>query len=155
FVALMNDLVERLGLEDTRFMNASGLHHDRHYSSPWDLVMLSRALMRMPELREVVGTEEHTALGERPVVEHGADGSGDDGDREPVGLDLYNHNPLLNYTPGVDGVKTGFVEEAGRTFSVTAERGGHRIYIVLLDTTLRAQDSMDLIEWAFANHEWP
>ncbi|MEX2372536.1 MAG: serine hydrolase, partial [Dehalococcoidia bacterium] len=168
FVALMNDLVERLGLEDTRFMNASGLHHDRHYSSPWDLVMLSRALMRIPELREVVGTEEHTALGERPtdadLEDAGIEGSdegasaGSDGrarGSEPVGLDLYNHNPLLNYTPGVDGVKTGFVEEAGRTFSVTAERGGHRIYIVLLDTTLRAQDSMDLIEWAFANHEWP
>jgi D-alanyl-D-alanine carboxypeptidase len=141
FVVEMNRLASRLGLQDTHFENAAGLTSPGHYSTAWDLVLLSRYLMRFPDLRTVVGTEEYTATATR---------SG-----ETVTFDLYNHNPLLNYTPGVDGVKTGFTEEAGRTFSVTAERDGHRIYIVLLDTTLRAQDSQALIEWAFANHRWP
>lgn len=141
FVDEMNAMVERLGLRDTRFTNPSGLHNDRHYSTAWDLVLLSRYLMRFPDLRTIVGTETHVALGKR--------------EGEPLGIDLYNHNPLLNYTPGVDGVKTGFHEQAGRTFSVTVERDGHRIYIVLLDTPLRADDSQALIEWAYENHTWP
>ncbi|MEX2032475.1 MAG: D-alanyl-D-alanine carboxypeptidase family protein [Dehalococcoidia bacterium] len=141
FVEEMNRLAVRLGLEDTHFANADGLSAAGHYSSAWDLVLLSRYLMRFPDLRTIVGTEEYTASGMRGG--------------EAVTFDLYNHNPLLNYTPDVDGVKTGFTEEAGRTFSVTAERDGHRVYIVLLDTALRAQDSQALIEWAFSNHRWP
>ncbi len=141
FVREMNALAGRLGLTDTHFTNAAGLYDDEHYSSAWDLVLLSRYLMRFPDLREIVGTEQAIVTGDRGETE--------------VEFDLYNHNPLLNYTPGVDGVKTGFTEEAGRTFSVTAERGGHRVYIVLLDTTARAQDSQALIEWAFSNHRWP
>ncbi|MCK9486855.1 MAG: D-alanyl-D-alanine carboxypeptidase [Dehalococcoidia bacterium] len=140
FVAEINALAERLGLEHTRFTNVAGLYEDGHYSTAWDLALLSRYLMRFPDLRQVVGTEQTVVTGER--------------DGETVEFDLYNHNPLLNYTPGVDGVKTGFTEEAGRTFSVTAERDGHRVYIVLLDSTLRAQDSQALIEWAFENHRW-
>ncbi len=141
FVVEMNALAERLGMEDTHFVTVDGLSAPGHVSSPWDLVLLSRYLMRFPDLREIVGTEEYTARGAR--------------NGGPVGYELYNHNPLLNYAPGVDGIKTGFTEDAGRTFSLTAERDGHRVYIVLMDTTLRAQDSLALVDWAFANHVWP
>ncbi len=141
FVREMNELALRLGLQDTHFTNASGLYAPDHYSSAWDLALLSRYLMRFPDLRQIVGTEEITVTGTRDGAE--------------VEYDLYNHNPLLNYTPGVDGGKTGFTEEAGRTFTVTAERDGHRVYVVLLDTSLRAQDAIALIEWAFENHRWP
>ncbi|MGE3960627.1 MAG: D-alanyl-D-alanine carboxypeptidase family protein [Dehalococcoidia bacterium] len=141
FVAEMNELAERLGMEDTHFVTVDGLSAPGHVSSPWDLVLLSRYLMRFPDLREIVGTEEYTAHGLRDGAE--------------VGYELYNHNPLLNYTPGVDGIKTGFTEEAGRTFALTAQRDGHRVYIVLMDSALRAQDSLALVDWVFANHVWP
>ena len=141
FVARMNALAERLGMTATHFRNADGLAEPGHASSPWDLVLLSRHLMRFPDLREIVGTEQHIARGQR--------------EGQTVEFDLYNHNPLLNYTPGVDGIKTGFTEEAGRTFALTAERNGHRVYIVLLDSPLRAQDAQELLEWAYENHAWP
>jgi D-alanyl-D-alanine carboxypeptidase len=141
FVADMNALAARLGMDATHFMNADGLSQPGHLSSAWDLVLLGRYLMRFPDLREIVGTEEITVFGMR--------------DGLPVEFDLYNQNPLLNYTPGVDGLKTGFTEQSGRTFAFTAEREGHRVYIVLLDSALRAQDAIALVEWAFANHEWP
>lgn len=141
FVAEMNDLARRLGMEDTHFVTVDGLSAPGHASSPWDLVLLSRYLMRFPDLRAIVATEEYTAAGMRAGAE--------------VGYDLYNHNPLLNYTPGVDGIKTGFTEEAGRTFSLTAERDGHRVYIVLMDSALRAQDAIALVDWVYANHVWP
>lgn len=141
FVAEMNALAERLGMEDTHFVTVDGLSAEGHVSSPWDLVLLSRYLMRFPDLREIVGTEEYTARGIR--------------DGEEATYDLYNHNPLLNYTPGVDGIKTGYTEEAGRTYSVTVERDGHRVFIVLMDTVLRAQDAQAIIEWTYENHVWP
>lgn len=141
YVERMNALAARLGLQDTRFTNVDGLSDPGHYSSAWDLAVLSRYLMRFPDLRAIVGTEHITMQ----IKRNGQDAP----------LYLYNHNPLLNYTPGVDGVKTGFTEEAGQTFSVTAERDGHRVYIVILDTEQRARDSQALIEWAFQNHRWP
>ena len=141
FVDAMNVLAARMGLQDTHFMNAHGFSQPGHYSSAYDLALIARYLMSIPALREIVGTEEITVTGV------GAEG-------QERSFDLYNHNPLLNYTPGVDGVKTGFTEGAGRTFAVTAERAGHRVYIVILDAPLRAEDSIALIEWAFAAHRW-
>ncbi|MDO9444343.1 MAG: D-alanyl-D-alanine carboxypeptidase family protein [Dehalococcoidia bacterium] len=141
FVDAMNVLVGRLGLQDTHFMNAHGFSQPGHYSSAYDLALIARYLMSIPALREVVGTEQVTVTGT------GAEG-------QERSFELYSHNPLLNYTPGVDGVKTGFTEGAGRTFAVTAERDGHRVYVVILDAPLRAEDSIALIEWAFAAHRW-
>jgi len=141
FVAEMNALVARLGMTETHFTNSAGLSEPGHVSSPWDLVLLGRYLMRFPDLREIVGTEQRIVRGLR--------------NGQVVEFDLYNHNPLLNYTEGVDGLKTGFTEQSGRTIALTAERGGHRVYIVLMDTTLRAQDAIALVEWAFENHVWP
>ncbi len=142
FVDAMNVLADRLGLRDTHFMNAHGYSQDGHYSSAYDLALIARYLMSIEALREVVGTEQVIVKG------IGADGV----ERE---FDLYNHNPLLNYTPGVDGVKTGFTERAGRTFAATAVRDGHRVIVVILDAPMRAEDSIALIEWAYAAHTWP
>ena len=136
FVARMNALATRLGLRDTRFTDVHGLGGPDHYSSAYDLALLARYAMTLPEFREVVGTESRTAQGSRPI-------------------DLYNHNPLLNYTPGVTGVKVGYTEEAGNTFVVSVEREGRRIIIVLLNAPNLAFDAIDLIEWTYANHAWP
>lgn len=142
FVDAMNVLAARLGLRDTHFMNPHGYSQPGHYSSAYDLALIARYLMSIEALREVVGTEQIVVKGT------GADGT----ERE---FDLYNHNPLLNYTPGVDGVKTGFTERAGRTFVASAVRDGHRIFVVILDAPMRAEDSIALIEWAYAAHTWP
>ncbi|MDA1240542.1 MAG: D-alanyl-D-alanine carboxypeptidase [Chloroflexi bacterium] len=142
FVDALNALALRLGLTDTHFMNPHGFSERGHYSSAHDMAMLARHLMSIPALREVVGTEVTTVTGT------GADG-------QERTFNLYNHNPLLNYTPGVDGVKTGFTERAGRTFAASVERDGHRIYVIILDAPTRAEDAILLIEWAYAAWEWP
>ncbi|MEO8502243.1 MAG: D-alanyl-D-alanine carboxypeptidase, partial [Vicinamibacteria bacterium] len=136
FVQRMNELAHRLGLKDTHFADVHGLGSAEHYTSAWDLALLSEHAMTLPEFRAVVGSETHVASGTRE-------------------LSLYNLNPLLNYTPGVDGVKTGYTEEAGPTFVASAERDGHRITVVLLDAPSMALDAIALIEWAFRNFEWP
>ena len=135
FVQRMNELATRIGLHDTHFTDPSGLGGPDHFSTASDLALLSRYAMRSDVFRQLVGTETYVAHGPRDI-------------------DLYNLNPLLNYTPGVDGVKTGYTEQAGRTFVLSATREGHRVYAVLLNTTTRAQDAIAIIEWAFANHRW-
>ncbi len=136
FVSRMNALANRLGMRNTHFTDVHGLGGPQHYSSAYDLALLAKHAMGTPQFRQVVGTESLTVTGTRSI-------------------DLYNHNPLLNYTPGVTGVKTGFTEEAGNTFVVTVERDGRRIILVMLNAPDRAFDAIDLIEWAFANHTWP
>ena len=135
FVGQMNALARELGLRDTRFEDVHGLGGPDHYSSAYDIAVLSRYAMTLPEFREVVGTESRTASGSRAI-------------------ELYNHNPLLNYTPGVNGIKTGFTEEAGNTYSVSVERDGNEIILVMLNAPNRAFDAIDLIEWAYANFRW-
>ncbi|MCC7365786.1 MAG: D-alanyl-D-alanine carboxypeptidase [Dehalococcoidia bacterium] len=137
FVARMNALAVRLGLRDTHFTDATGLGGAGHYSSAWDMALLSRAAMELPAFREIVGTETHTTSGSRPV-------------------ELYNFNPVLNYppVPGVDGVKTGYTEEAGNTFVVSATREGRRLVVVILNGPYWIRDAIALLEWGYANHRW-
>lgn len=136
FVDRMNGLAARLHLNDTHFADVQGLDASDHFSSAWDMALLSRYAMTFPAFREIVGTETKVAVGSRE-------------------LPLYNFNPLLNYTPGVDGIKTGFTEGAGRTFVASAERDGHRVTVVMLNAQSMALDTISLIEWAFASHRWP
>lgn len=137
FVQRMNALAARLGLQDTHFTDPHGLGGSDHYSSAHDMALLARyAMTTFPAFCEIVGSETHTAKGSREI-------------------ELTNLNPLLGYTPGVDGVKTGYTEEAGRTFVVSATRNGHRVYVVLMNDAYRAQDAIALIEWAFSNYSWP
>ncbi len=136
FAARLNALAARLGLTGTRFVNPHGLEAPGHVSTARDMALLARYAMSLPDFRAIVATESHTAVGSRE-------------------LPLYNLNPLLNYTEGVDGVKTGYTEEAGRTFVVTATRGGHRVIVVLLNDLFRTPDAIALIDWAFAAHTWP
>ncbi len=136
FAARLNALAARLGLTGTHFVNPHGLEAPGHVSTARDMALLARYAMSLPDFRAIVATESHTAVGSRE-------------------LPLYNLNPLLNYTDGVDGVKTGYTEEAGRTFVVTATRGGHRVIVVLLNDLFRTPDAIALIDWAFAAHAWP
>jgi D-alanyl-D-alanine carboxypeptidase len=136
FVDRMNALAARLNLKDTHFTDVQGLDSTDQFSSAWDIALLSRYAMSLPAFREIVGTETHLAVGSRE-------------------LSLYNLNPLLNYTPGVDGIKTGFTEQAGHTFVASAEREGRRVTVVILNAQSMALDTIALIEWAFASHRWP
>lgn len=135
FVSQMNALARRLGMANTRFSDVHGLGGPEHYTTARDLAVLARYAMTLPEFREVVGTESRTAVGSRPI-------------------ELYNHNPLLNYTPGVTGIKTGFTEDAGNTFAVSVQRDGNGIILVMLNAPNMAFDAIDMIEWAYANFSW-
>ena len=136
FVAQMNTLVARLGLKDSHFTDSDGLGSPQHLMSAYDIAMLARYGMTLPQFRNVVNTPAWTATGGRT-------------------LSMLNVNQFLKNYAGADGIKTGYTEEAGSTLAVSATRNGHRVYAVLMNDDNRYTDAQALMDWAFADHRWP
>jgi D-alanyl-D-alanine carboxypeptidase (penicillin-binding protein 5/6) len=132
FVARMNALVARIGLTETTYRNAHGLPAPGHLTSAYDLAMLARYAMTLPDFVATVGLRQRTIQGSRTIA-------------------LTNTNTLLGVYQGTDGVKTGYTEEAGRTMVVSATRNGHRVFVALLNAPDRDEDAMKLLDWAFTN----
>ncbi len=125
FSALMNAEARRLGLRDTRFVNATGLDAPGHYSSARDVTVLARVAMRSPVVREAVRTRRATISGGRL---------------------LRTWNDLLGRVPGVIGVKTGHTSAAGWSEVAAARRSGIVVYATLIGAPSRASRNADLAE---------
>ena len=135
FVSAMNTLLHRLGLDDSNFANPHGLDEPGHHASAYDLAMLARYGMTLPEFQSVVSETYWTAYGSRQ-------------------LSMRNGNYLLDYAD-VDGVKTGFTEDAGLTLVASATRDDRRLSVVLLNAPNRFDEARWLLDWAFEEHRWP
>jgi D-alanyl-D-alanine carboxypeptidase (penicillin-binding protein 5/6) len=132
FVQMMNREAARLGMKDTRFMNASGLPDPQHYSTAQDLYALAEALIRdfPAEYAQYYAQKEFRYNN----------------------VSQPNRNRLLWLDPSVDGVKTGHTESAGYCLIASSRRGGRRLLSVLLGSTsesARAQESQKLLNWGF------
>lgn len=130
FVALMNEEVAQLGLVDSHFTNAHGLHDYRLYSSAIDMTRLGAALLSNPALAEIVGTKTYQP----------------NWDRGPID----NLNLLLNNYPGAIGVKTGFTDVADQTIVAAAERNGRTMVVSILGTAYMYEEAVSLLDWAFS-----
>ena len=132
FVQMMNREAARLGMKNSRFMNASGLPDARHYSTAQDLYFLAAALIRdFPDYYA-----QYYAVKEFRYNN----------------ITQPNRNRLLWLDPSVDGVKTGHTEAAGYCLIASSKRGGRRLLSVLLGSTsesVRAQESLKLLNWGY------
>lgn len=132
FVDMMNKRAQELGMAGTNFVNASGLPHTNHYSTARDIALMSRALLRYPKVHEWFTT----------WIDYVRDGKNI----------LVNTNRLIKSYEGVDGLKTGFTEEAGYCLSATAEKGSLRLISVVLkvsDSTTRFNEASALLNLGF------
>jgi len=132
FVQLMNREAGRLGMKDTRYMNASGLPDPQHYTTARDLYLLTAALIRdfPAEYAQYYSQKQYRYNN----------------------ISQPNRNRLLWLDPSVDGVKTGHTEAAGYCLVASSRRGGRRLLSVLLGSTsesARAQESQKLLNWGF------
>ena len=137
FVALMNQRAGELGLINTHFTNPHGLDGAAHYSSAFDLAVLTRVAMQRQDFREIVNTTYRVATGTTATYQLGT------------------LNPLYGRLAGVDGVKTGFTRTARQTIVGSVTREGHRVLVVVLRSPDRASDGTALLRWAFEAHAWP
>ncbi|MGZ5582059.1 MAG: D-alanyl-D-alanine carboxypeptidase family protein, partial [Usitatibacter sp.] len=135
FVAQMNAQAARMGLANTRFVNATGQPAMGHMATARDLALLAGALIRdFPEQYALFSQKEFTYNGIKQA----------------------NRNRLLWTDPTVDGVKTGFTENAGYCMVATAKRGERRLISVVLGTqsdTMRTSESQKLLNFGFQAYE--
>ena len=132
FADLMNQYAQRLGMNNTHFMNSTGLPHEEHNTTARDLAKLARALIAdFPE--------DYSLYAEREFVYNG--------------ITQQNRNELLGDTTlGVDGIKTGHTEAAGYCLVSSAEKKGMRLISVVMGTDsmgARASESRKLLNFGF------
>ncbi len=132
FAGRMNREADRLGMKNTKYMNASGLPDPQHYSTARDLHLLASALIRdFPEQYAQYYSQREYRYN---------------------GIIQVNRNRLLWLDNTVDGMKTGFTEAAGYCLVASSKRGPRRLLSVLLGSTsesMRAQESQKLLNWGF------
>ncbi len=132
FVEMMNDEAARLGLKNTHFANPHGLDNIDHYTSAYDLLVITRRALANPVFARIVATTDYT------VGSH----------------QMHNRNELLSTYPGADGVKTGTTTAAGECLVASATRDGHQIVAVVLGSQDRYADATVLLDYAFSGYAW-
>ena len=134
FAELMNKKAIELGMKNSYFVTPSGLDDSMHYSSAYDMALLSSYAMKNKMFREIVSESNITVNYVSPEnkIQH-----------------LQNHNRLLKICKGCIGIKTGYTMKAGRTLTSCAERNGIRLAIVTLNDRNDWKDHCDLYDYAF------
>ena len=136
FVDQMNQKAQALGMEDTHFVNCTGLPAPGHLTSAYDIALMSRQLLlHHPDIRQytTIWTDS---------IRNGAFG-------------LTNTNRLIRFYDGATGLKTGFTASAQYCMSATAQRNGMELIAVVMKaptTAQRFQDASSLLDYGFANY---
>ena len=139
FVTLMNERAAAMGLEDTHFVNCTGLDDEpnaaEHLTSAYDLAMISRELLRHDRIREYTTIWTDTVRG----------GS----------FGLSNTNKLVRFYEGTTGLKTGYTSAAGHCLAASAKRDGMELIAVVLhcgSSVDRFESAKALLSYGFANY---
>lgn len=138
FAKLMNQKVKKLGLVHSHFVVPHGLDNVGHYTTAKELAIITDYALNIKKFQDVVSTKTYTIT----INEHSKT--------------INNTNELLGYLNGVNGVKTGFTNGAGRCLVTSVLRNNFNIITVVLgaDTKkIRTQDSIKLIEYTYKNYE--
>jgi len=135
FVILMNKMAKKLGLQQSHFMNPTGLPHKDHYMSVRDLATLGRAIIRdFPEYYKIYNQKEFTWNK----------------------INQKNRNALLYSFKGADGIKTGHTNEAGYCLVGSAKRDNMRLISVvsgLSSNKQRRDESAKILGYGFSNYD--
>ncbi|MDU4133976.1 MAG: D-alanyl-D-alanine carboxypeptidase family protein, partial [Clostridium perfringens] len=115
FVEMMNKRAKELGMKNTTFKNCTGLPIEGHLSTAYDISIMSRELLKHPTILKYTGTYMETIS---------------EGRKSPI--ELVNHNKLVRFFKGCDGLKTGFTNDAKYCISATATRDGVRMLSVIM-----------------------
>lgn len=139
FVEMMNKRAKQLGMNNTTFKNCTGLPVEGHLSTAYDISIMSRELLKHPTILKYTGTYMETIS---------------EGRKSPI--ELVNHNKLVRFFKGCDGLKTGFTNEAKYCISATATRDGVRMLSVIMGAPtykIRNRDASMLMNYGFSKFE--
>ncbi len=139
FVSRMNERAKELGMENTHYVNCTGLPAQGHYTTARDVARLSAQLDKHPRYYEfsTIWMDEITHPGGRKTQ-------------------LTNTNRLVRFYPGCDGYKTGSTNEARYCISATAEKNGLRLIAVVLGADAgqtRFDEARSMLEYGFSAYQ--
>lgn len=137
FVNMMNQRSKELGLTDTNFKNPHGLEESDHYSSAYDMALIAKELVKHEEIFK------YTSIYEDYLRQ--------DSERK---LWLVNTNKLVRFYKGVDGLKTGYTDQAGYCLTATADKGFRVIAVVMGEETsqLRNKEVSEMLDYVYAQY---
>lgn len=136
FASLMNKTAEKVGAKNTHFVNPHGLDADEHYTSAYDLALITAYAMKNPIFKEIVGTKSTKIP--HPQYSHRF---------------LANKNRLLGLLDGCVGVKTGYTKSAGRCFVGAVERNNTTLVCVLLNCGPMFEECAEILEEGFKKYK--
>ena len=140
FVVLMNKRAKELGMNDTNFVNTNGLPVDNHYTSAYDIALMSKELLKHKKISKYLTTwMDEVVVGQKQAK-----------------IGISNTNKLVKHYQGATGVKTGFTQQAKYCLSASALRNNtHLIAVTLCAETspIRFKDATNLLNYGFANYE--
>ncbi len=131
FAAKMNNKVLELGLHNTNFVTPSGLDAESHYTTAYDLAIITAYALRNEMFAEAAAAKTKTVTISGQQVT------------------LSNHNKLLKLYDGAIGVKTGFTKKSGRCLVSAAKRGNTTLIAVTLNDGNDWQDHISMLSYGF------
>lgn len=134
FLELMNQKAAEIGMKNTHFDSVSGLDTDSHYSTAYDMALLTAYALENPKFRSICSEKSERVYYGNP----------------PYARTLYNHNRLLSSYEGAIGVKTGFTKKSGRCLVSAAERDGVTLIAVTLNAPDDWNDHKKLLDYGFS-----
>ena len=138
FAKIMNEKAIELGALNTNFVTPHGLDTRNHYSTAYDMAIISAYALKNPIIAKIVNTTEKTM--------HFEDGSS---------VYLNNTNKLLSVYNGANGVKTGYTGMAGRCLVGSATKNGWQVITVVFGeptSSSRINDTVKLLDYSFNNY---
>ncbi|NCA68050.1 MAG: D-alanyl-D-alanine carboxypeptidase [Clostridia bacterium] len=136
FATMMNSTAVAAGAYNSNFTNPHGLDDNKHYTTAFDLAMISRYAMRSSLFREIVASKKH-------------DYTDDTGKK----CAFINKNKMLTGFNGANGIKTGFTKTSGRCLVSSALREDMQLICVVLNTSNMWQASAQLMEKSYKNYD--
>lgn len=137
FAEMMNKRAAEMGLENTHFENPHGLSHEDHYTTAYDLAVISAFALENEMISKIASTYKQSI----PI----------DSDCNP--RVLVNHNKMLKLYDGAVGLKTGFTKKTGRCLVSAARRDGLTVIAVTLNAPDDWNDHTKMLDYGFENYE--
>lgn len=137
FVSLMNKTAYKIGAFDSHFENTHGLDSKSHYTTAYDLALITSYAMKNQTFKEIVSTKNTKITNSDGKTRY-----------------LKNKNKLLNTLDGCCGVKTGFTDDAGRCLVSCCERNGMSVVCVVLNCGPMFEESGELLDRAFNEYNY-
>ncbi len=135
FAQLMNEKAKEIGALNTNFVTPNGLHDGAHYTTAYDLALISAYALKNETFQTIVGTTYHrTTTGNLQRT-------------------FKNKNKILWQYEGGNGVKTGYTKAAGKCLSFAAKRDGMQLVGVVLNCPDMFNNAIRMLDYGFANYE--